>query len=272
MNPFSKTAAYVSSLGRSSRIILEWQLERDSNGSLVGAIFRGESEEDLQLLSGPVDFARTRFFADDFGTLIDNHKRYSYQLRCPAGNSSVFSWDGERDVVSEFVIGEHNFLFRYVTGVPVAIFQKMHEGIQRCTECWDPISKKPSKSQCTTCFGTGWVKGYYSPIYTWADMTSSVRALHQQPWGDDQPEQITIQLTDYPQVRPEDMLVELRNGQRWKVVTVQDSDKRRRGILQTLQLDKVTHTSIEYRLEVPEELILRASRELDELRSGPYAI
>ena len=47
------------------------------------------------------------------------------------------------------------------------LFVKRHKGT-RCTECWDDVRQKRTRSNCSACGGTTYIEGWTSPIHLWA--------------------------------------------------------------------------------------------------------
>jgi hypothetical protein len=281
---FTQTLCYVSQIGKDSRVVLQWQLQLpvgESAANYAVSVWRTEgSDNNLQPISSLLDAAKHHQFVDISTKFLDAQKNYAYVLKLhrvknitpstPAGvvaTSDTISWDTPRDVVHEFIVGEHNFKFRHVSGVPVLVFNRMYEdnGV-KCTACWNPVMKKVMRSDCTVCYGTGSLHGFYEPEYTWADLSPESNSTQIVEWGEKQPSQMDVLFSDYPRLRSKDIIVELVSGKRWAVVNSMNSEKRRSPVLQLLRLDLVNPSDIEYKLEIPAELKLRAARELDELR------
>lgn len=306
---FKSKSAYVSQVGRENRVIVSWEVESHGQdlSALEVVVFRGESPANLQPIAGPLNAARASSFVDATGKMLDLHRVYYYRLVLrpvprvdgrpavsadplgrPQGDTvisvhrtdvdldplddAVFTWEGGRDLIGEFVIGEHNFKFRYAGGVPVAIFQRRREAGVRCHSCWDPVTRSVTKSNCTVCFGTGWIEGYYDPIYAWADLSPNQKLVKVLEWGEKQPSQIDIMFSDYPRLRPGDVFAELTTPRRLKVMTTQQTERRRTPMLQFVRVDVINPSDVEHRVEIPRAMIERAEQELREIRQNKLVL
>jgi hypothetical protein len=236
----------------------------------------------MEAIAGPFNAAICRQFVDISTKFLDARRHYTYQLKLvrmkgtPVGTvaeSAPFTWEDPRDVVAEFVTGEHNFKFRYVSGVPILVFNRRHASSDMyCTNCWNPVLKKIQHSNCTQCYGTGVARGYYDPVYTWADLSPESSSSQIVEWGEKQPSQLDVLFTDYPNVREKDLIVEMVSNKHWVVVNTMSAERRRATMMQMLRLDLVNPSDVEYKVHIPEELKARASRELAELRGNKYTL
>jgi hypothetical protein len=287
---FTQTLCYVSQIGRESRVILQWKLQIPVGDSLANysvSVWRTEaSDNSLQPISGLLSAAKHNSFVDISTKFLDAQKNYSYMFKLhrvanitperPAGvvaESDAISWDWPRDVVHEFIVGEHNFKFRHVSGVPVLVFNRMYDGNGvKCPNCWNPVIKKVMRSDCETCFGTGTPNGFYEPIYTWADLSPESNSTQIVEWGEKQPSQMDVIFSDYPRLRTKDIIVELGSGKHWAVVNSMNAEKRRSAMLQLIRLDLINPSDVEYKLNIPPDLIERASQELAELRNNKLTL
>jgi hypothetical protein len=287
---FTQALCYVSQMGKESQVVLQWGIQLPVGDSLANyavSVWRTEgSDNNMEPIASPISAAKYRTFVDSSTKFLDAQKNYSYMLKLhrvagitpstPAGvvaESDSFSWDTPRDVVHEFIVGEHNFKFRHVSGVPVLVFNRMYEdnGV-KCPHCWNPVLKKVMRSDCQTCYGTGTPRGYYDPVYTWADLSPESNSTQIVEWGEKQPSQMDVLFSDYPRLRAKDIIVELVSDKRWTVVNSMNAEKRRSPMLQLIRLDLINPSDVEYKMSIPPEVLERASRELAELRSNKLTL
>lgn len=267
-------SATILSVEHFPRVHISWKLEPTSQNltHLKFFVDRGESPAELQQISMAIT-ANTRYeYVDETAMLKDFEKMYYYRIRAvefidgsPAQTfmSETFTWEGKPDLVGLYVIDEHLFAHRYVYGVPVMVFQKRHDGMY-CPECWDEVLKRVTKSNCAACMGTGKWHGYYPPIEAWAGLEPDPKTVDIADWGKRQPGQTDMQFTNYPLLRTDDLVVELKPNIIWKIVTVRMAEKNRTVMLQVTRLSAVNRTDAEYKIEIPEDRRLAMVAQLEE--------
>lgn len=72
-----------------------------------------------------------------------------------------------REIVRRETLGLNKF-----TGINGFLLRKIVQGA-KCTTCLDEVTGEPSMSNCPTCFGTGYLGGYHTPMPLRGDWTSS---------------------------------------------------------------------------------------------------
>lgn len=250
-----------------SRVLVHWELEPTAQNlsTLRFFIDRGESPEEFQQLQAMTDGVRAdqiQEYVDYSANIVDLNKVYYYRVRAVEFDptlvtplqefkSDVSTWDGNLDLVGLYIVEEHLFLHRYVSGVPTMIFKRRRDG-QYCPECWDEILKRVTKSNCTTCFGTGKLGGFYPPYEAWMNFEPDPKVTQIAEWGQRQTSQTDIQFTNYPLLIDGDVIVELKTDRRWKVSNVRYPEKNRTIMLQIARVDAANPTDIEYRVDVSE--------------------
>lgn len=278
---FKQTHVEVFSSGPPSLIEVSWEFEKSvipASRYLID-IFRGESPEEMERIVSDLPAEVYSSFDDRTAKLRDNHRTYHYQIVAKNRRtgkqvkSEIQTWDGDLDYVGLYIVTEHNFKFRHVSGTPFFIFKKHTDGSTKCPDCWDPIAKRVTKSNCTSCHGTGnigkGVGGYYNPTYTWGDADPDAEIVQAAQWGRAEPTQTDIFMTNYPRLTVGDLVIELKTNKRWKVIRVADTEKRRTKMLQIVRLDLLEKDSIEYTIDVPKEIKDRAREELDATKQIP---
>lgn len=117
---------------------------------------------------------------------------------------------------------------------------------QRC-RCWDPILAKRTQSGCITCFDTGFVRGYMTPIEAWVNIDPDQQSEQTFNVGPTQQSNTTAKLGYFPQLKPRDLIIEPENI-RWRVSQISGTQQLRAVVHQEVQLHKIPSTDIEYRL------------------------
>lgn len=278
---FKQTHVEVFQSGPPSLIEVRWEFEP----SVIPLsrykidIFRGESSQDMERIAKDLPAELYSVYEDRSAKLRDNHRTYHYRIVAKNKitgrqiKSEVQTWDGDLDYVGLYVVTEHNFKFRYVSGTPLFIYKKHTDGSTKCPDCWDFIAKRVKKSNCKTCHGTGnigkGVGGYFNPTYTWADLNPDAEIVQITQWGRAEPTQTDILMTNYPRMTVGDLLIELKTNKRWEVLQVQDTEKRRTKMLQIVRVKLLDKSAIEYTIDVPNDIKDKAKRELDATKQIP---
>lgn len=240
-------------------------------------IYRGESPEELELLSSNNPAETVSEFRDRTAQLVDKHRIFHYQVWAKNKNtgdtikSSLVTREGGLDLVGLYIVEEHDFLFQYVSGTPVYVYKKQTSGSTRCDECWDSILKRVKRSNCQSCHGTGFVGkgvgGYYDPTYTWVDLSPDPEVVQVAQWGRVEPTQTDVFTSNYPRLSVGDLVVELTSDKRWKVMQVRDTEKRRTKMLQIARLDLINKDQVEYTIEIPESISKQARADLNDRKA-----
>ena len=278
---FKEVNVDVYRVGPPSLIVINWVWE-DSTIPLDRYrldIYRGESPQEMERIVSNLNPSNTSKYEDQTAKILDLHRTYYYEIKgvdTKTGRemtSELVTWEGKLDFVGLYVVEEHDFLFRHICGSPILVYKKQTDGKTRCTNCWDSISKRVTRSNCTICHGTGWqgsgVGGFYDPTYTWADLSPDPEIISIAQWGRTQPTQTDIFATNYPRFSVGDLVIELMTNKRWKVERVGDTEKRRKKMLQLVRLDRINPSDVEYKIDVPEEFIQRARKEYNERDREP---
>lgn len=176
--------------------------------------------------------------------------------------TGLFTWDGDLDLIGLYVIDEHNFLLEDVIGVPCVVYQQKRGGV-KCTRCYDPIQKNRLISNCNVCYGTSWVGGYHKPIDCYIDFSPNPKTLVIEAWGETQPNESNILLSNFPDIHPRDIIRELRENRLWRVVNVTQTEKRRVPMLQFARVTEIKPGDVEYRITLSEQLVTKKTDELE---------
>jgi hypothetical protein len=261
---FEPIAVEVLSIERTPRVLIRWNIKKTAQRLTQMKFFidRGESPTEMKPLNEVgLDAYGIYEYVDSTPMMFDLKKVYYYQVRAvefvgptpvQTFTSAHSTWSGNLDLVGLYVVEEHLFLERWVAGVPVMIFKKRRDGAT-CPECWDEILKRVTKSNCTTCYGTGKLNGFYPPIESWMLLDPDPTQAAVADWGRLQPNQTDILYTTYPLLTDDDLIIEMQNDKRWKVVAVSKAEKNRTAMLQRARISAVNPTDIEYKIFVPDD-------------------
>lgn len=159
--------------------------------------------------------------------------------------------EAELDLEGSEIANRMKLLLSEYTGRLVWVFPIRTFG-QRC-DCFDPNTSRRTRSQCNTCYDTGFVGGFHAPIQTYAQIDPHGKIKRHQLLADGEPIDTTARLANFPPLKPRDILVETEN-RRWRVGQVRVTEKLRAPIHQEVSLHMVPPTDIEYRLPVNVDL------------------
>lgn len=272
---FKDLDVHVLNYRPAPRVLVKWGLVPTAQNikNLLFFVDRGESPSEMRQLNAiPIMYNDVFEYIDHEGKLKDTEKYYYYQIRAVEYNpahttplqtfsSEVISWEGTLDTVANYVIEEHLFAYRYVFGTPIIIFKKKREGTH-CPVCFDVVLKRVTKSNCTTCLGTGFINGFYKPMEGWADLNPDPKAVSIMEFGERQANQTDMQFTNYPLLNGGDIIIELTQTRFWKISNVRNTEKNRITMLQVARMDEVNRSDIEYNLVIPEDMRTRLLAEM----------
>jgi hypothetical protein len=135
-----------------------------------------------------------------------------------------------------------NLLFREFAGRRCWVFPIRTFG-QRC-ECFNTTLQKRTRSRCLTCYDTGFVRGYFSPIEAFMSIDPSASGYQQTNVGELQQQNTTARMGYFPPLKPRDLVVEGENN-RWRIVQVTQTEHSRASILQEVQIHRIPTHDIE---------------------------
>jgi hypothetical protein len=182
--------------------------------------------------------------------------------------SSSFTVEGQLDLVGLYICDEHNFLLKDTIGVPSLIFKRRRGGIA-CKNCFDPIQKKRTISNCTVCYGTNWLGGFFKPLDSYVDFSPNPKTSTITNWGEVQENECNALLSNHPDVAPGDVIRELRDHRMWRVVHVTVTEKRRCQMLQFARLAEIKPGDIEYALATDERFQVEKVSEIEAIKQKP---
>jgi hypothetical protein len=140
------------------------------------------------------------------------------------------------------------------TGVRIGVLKKRHFGT-RCTACFEPVTKQVLYSNCTECYATGWVGGYFPAIGTLGRVMEGPLQTQTEEEGETEMRRAKIDTINFPHLIKHDILVELDSNRRWEVDTVEEPYLRRRRILQFCTCSELARTHPAYTVPVEQEAL-----------------
>ncbi len=134
-------------------------------------------------------------------------------------------------------------------GRQIWVFPKRHAG-QRCSVCFDNITKTKMRSNCLACYGTTWVGGFYAPVEVFANIVSPAESVVNSPQGKIAVEDTMMELDCYPELAEGDVVVEAENV-RWRVGSrIEKVRKGRALVKQMAPIHRLSVNDIEFALPI----------------------
>lgn len=226
----------------SDEIILAYQFQ----------IFRSEST------SGPWDAISPKFqdqywFRDASPALLHRWRTLYYKLVITDLRTNETKEFGptaqipEPDLIALEIMRQEDVLFREFAGRKCWLFPIRTFG-PKCV-CYDRVKGKRTRSNCVTCYDSGYLGGYMKPIEFFMQIDPSANSDQETPTGIHQTNNTSARLISFPPVKPKDLIVEAEN-RRWKVVTVAMTARLRAVVHQELTLHEIPRGDVEYKIPV----------------------
>jgi len=137
---------------------------------------------------------------------------------------------------------------RFGNGVPCKIWLRK-EGGQRCVECYDPIKKRSTKTNCVNCYGTTYDGGYYKAVTGYFNFSVDVKNMGISDTGNIINSANRAMTGNFPVLKPGDVVADTRLNRMWVLVgDINNIERRRHIIKQILTLKEEERTSVLFEL------------------------
>lgn len=110
-------------------------------------------------------------------------------------------------------------LYSFYSGEPTLIVKKKVLG-ERCPKCWSSFRGQRIISDCDVCFGSGFKDGYYCPIQIQMAYDANPKKSDLQETSEDVTNFLQCRLSNYPLIRPKDLIINMNSYTRYMVVRV----------------------------------------------------
>lgn len=210
-----------------------------------------------EAVEGPYDSISTEF--EDRYSFLDNalvrghlYRQFHYKLRVRHKASGAVtevgpvSKEADPDLITTEVRKHINLLMREFAGRRCWVFPIRTFG-SRCP-CRNAVLQKQRRSNCVSCFDTGYLRGYMRPIESWIQIDPNPDAEQNSAVGPNHQQSTTARLGYYPPLKPRDMIIEGENN-RWRVVQVNTTQHLRASLHQEVSMHLIPHTDTEYTLD-----------------------
>lgn len=204
--------------------------------------------------SGPFDTICTPFkdqyvFVDNIIQVAHRWRMYFYAIKITniltgdTDTTDAVAKEPDPDLIALELRRHMQLLFREFAGRRTWILPVRTFG-QRC-ECWNKILQKRMRSGCITCFDTGFVRGYLSPIEIFGQIDPSPKAEQNTNVGAMHQSNTTGRFGAFPPLKPDDLVIEPEN-RRWRIISVSQTEQVRARVHQEVQLHEIPPKDIEF--------------------------
>jgi hypothetical protein len=227
------------------------------SGEFTFSIYRSQGQDPSDFVLVKDGLKNVFTWKDPDANQKSKHRKWFYKIRATDDctgyfkESKIESNPEIRDRIAISIIRRNDMLLRTKVGVDAYVVQERTAG-QRCPECWDEVKQRVSKGNCESCFNTGFLKGFMTPIHAMINFTPSPKQVQMMNFGEMQPNQTTAWMGPFPEVKPRDIIVEAGVGTRWRVVNTSATRKRRLIVHQNLLLKEINRSDVEWELPIPE--------------------
>jgi hypothetical protein len=160
-----------------------------------------------------------------FGKLMETH--YRVRLVTPVGTyySNPQSTEGvlsTKDWLAYREIARKEQLRHRVQTSPIGFLLKARRYGPRCPVCADQFTEEVTRTNCTTCYGTGFLNGYFAPLSAcYADVSLQQNREHRDPnVGMQKQDVITARFIGDPQLYSYDVWINGASDERYYFHTV----------------------------------------------------
>ena len=163
-----------------------------------------------------------------------------------AQNFGPYSISVKPDKFAREIIRKRDLVLNHHSGQTFLAYIRRTHG-QFCTVCFDPTLQRVTKSNCTSCYGTGFAYGYYPPISFRAQLNEAPKRHQITVFGSWQDQDGILVMGEYPILTPRDFVVDVL-GRRWKVVSPRTTNKSMFIINQNIQIRQIEKGDILYQI------------------------
>jgi len=196
----------------------------------------GRTRENINFLS----LSRTLFYRV---TVYDSAGEHASKVREVAANLPRRQALLKRKILRDERVG-----FKF-NAVDMAILKRRHWGL-RCKECFDLLTKRVTKSKCTSCYGTSFEGGYFTPVRIRGRFGVMNVQTQMTPQGNADTSKKRVIILDYPAVETYDIVVDVAQNKRYLIENITHTELRTVAVHQDLTVSEIARDSIEYRIVV----------------------
>ena len=234
---------------------LSWEIEPTTEDPLdyTFQIYRSESEAGpFETITGP--FSDKYYFIDNVLPEDNRWRKFYYFIEVvrkydsKESHSDVQSTGDPRNLYAKEISRIERLAFKEAAGIRAYIFPIKTFG-QWCT-CFDYVSKERNTDRCLNCYNTNFVGGYHNAVETFVQVRQFVEQNTTEQPIVQQRSAVTIIVTNYPRVKPGDIVWDPDKNLRWKVASVEPTRLGGSLVHQNVTASLVDRDQVEYEIEL----------------------
>jgi len=238
------------------KVYLQWILRKppSSSGFKFDVYRSGSSDGPWDLLH--VDLPDTFYCVDSTPNLFSLQRVIYYKVVCRYGTEEISTvrqleagLDRRREGMRRKLIRDASKALKLIMGTEVAILKRRRWG-ETCTHCVSKGTGQNVRAHCAYCWGTGFLEGYWTPVYGYAQRKGSPLVTQITPGGNTEVSKQSVITLGIPQVEAEDLLVFLRDSKRYIVEIADSTQLHSVDVHQELQVSELARSSREYGITV----------------------
>ena len=176
-------------------------------------------------------------------------ERVNDTLQTEANTNPFAALTKRKFLLRRKILRDESIQFRALNGTEALILKRRHFG-QRCTVCFDQLTKMTTKGQCTTCYGTSWIGGYYTPISTFVRWGASPIQSSLTNEGKMDINSNGVTLLNYPKVEEGDLIITPDGNTRWVIKQIGPTSLKGLVVHQRVMAMEIPRTNVEYKLPI----------------------
>ena len=133
--------------------------------------------------------------------------------------NTVFVGDNFDGILETIRYAEEVLYDQYI-GEPIYLAKRKTDGA-RCPDCWNSLQFKRMKTHCSTCHGTGFYDGFFTPIEIQIAFDSNPKIVDVPQTGEAQSKFIKARASNFPLINPRDMIINKDDYRRWTITKVE---------------------------------------------------
>ena len=234
-----------------SYVLVSWRIDstRESLSNYTIYIQRSEGVTDFTTVTGLSAAGAPNFQDDVISGMTSKFLNFSYIVAASGIDGSYHQWPPyqvrvESDSEVRYIIKYRERILNRFSGNDFLVLVKKTFG-QFCPTCYDVTLQDTMQSHCATCYDTKFVGGYYSPYKIRAQINEAPSRQQITVWGDWQDQDAVLTMSNYPLIRPDDIIVD-KLGRRWVTQATRSNNKSMYTFSQSVQMRMVDRDSIIY--------------------------
>jgi len=163
-------------------------------------------------------------------------------------HSEVQSVGEPRNLYAKEISRIERLAFKEAAGIRVYVFPRKTFG-QWCS-CFDEVSKQRDTDRCMLCYNTNFVGGFHDAVETFVQVRQFAEKTTTEEPIPRQENAVSIVVTNYPRVKPGDIIWDPDRNLRWKIATVEPTRLGGSLVHQNVMATLVDRDQIEYEVEL----------------------